>query len=232
MKKTHRIVMLPTEDKVSSVGKYTDTGKLVYNTPKDIPRGEMQHLYILSDDEIKEGDWFMSAFYSYPIHNTKKWREKQESMVKRSSDCSDLKYHKIIATTDPKLNRYIENYRGEGVDEIFPQIPQSLIEYYAEHQPEEVELEYEHPTYEDWLANGASPVGNWKPKLQNNEVVWVEPRSKLLSEYMTGQKIYTREEVEKLRDLANAIIVPAQDILPETYNEELDDYFNWLKENL
>ncbi len=51
---------------------------------------------------------------------------------------------KILATPDPKLRKIIAG-GGEGNAEIgrfLPQIPQSLIEYYAKHQPEYVELEY------------------------------------------------------------------------------------------
>jgi hypothetical protein len=34
------------------------------------------------------------------------------------------------------------------------------------------------------------------------------------------------------RKKANAIINPACDILPDTYNDELTNYFDWIKENL
>jgi len=186
MKKKHKIVMLPTEDKT---GVKLTSGK--YDS--------LKYLYILSDDEIKEGDWFMSAFYSYPIHNTKKWREKQESMVKGSSDCSDLKYHKIIATTDPKLHAGMQRVmRGNEVQNKIPQIPKSLIEYYVRHQPEEVELEYEE-------IGPGFPADIWFPKLQNNEVVWVEPEPYIqkcgrIERYESRKNNITMKNLKKLPD--------------------------------
>ena len=46
------------------------------------------------------------------------------------------------------------------------------------------------------------------------------------------KKMYSREEVLKLKDLADAIINPACDILPDTYNDDLANYFDWVEENL
>ena len=58
MKKQVKVVMLPTE-KATNIGKYQDTGNLVYNNSNDIPRGIFQHLYFLSNEGIKEGDWYI-----------------------------------------------------------------------------------------------------------------------------------------------------------------------------
>ena len=38
------------------------------------------------------------------------------------------------------------------------------------------------------------------------------------------------EIIEKLIKLANAIINPASDILPETYDEELNEYWNFINQ--
>lgn len=220
MKKTHKIIMLPTED-LSMLAEWNN--KLSFDhTYIDPDIMNNQHLYILSDDEIKEGDWFMSAFYSYPIHNTKEWREKQESMVKESSDCSDLKYHKIIATTDLSLGT--KNPNGSKCTIPVPEIPQSLIEYYAKHQPEEVELEYEFPAGRE--------LGEVKLKLQNNEVVWVEPEiEKFKNAYKKANNLYTREEVEEEKIKA---IKSFAEMNPLLRGCQITDFEveQWLKENL
>ena len=39
-----------------------------------------------------------------------------------------------------------------------------------------------------------------------------------------------KEIIEKLIKLANAIINPASDILPETYDEELNEYWNFINQ--
>jgi hypothetical protein len=196
-----KIIMLPTEDKFSYIGKYKDTGDLVYNDKTDIPRGEMQHLYILSDDDIKEGDWVFDG--------DEVWRcdDYKEEFKSPYSD----EFKKIIATTDPKLKVKVGLHSMDGtiteVSRSLPQIPQSLVEHYAKNQPEEVELEYNVTYY----ANPDDNTQIVNLKLQNNEVVWVEPKMttgfKELDEVLykgatpsqiVGEKLYTREEVERL----------------------------------
>ena len=46
-----------------------------------------------------------------------------------------------------------------------------------------------------------------------------------------AKETYTREEVKELINLADDIIGPAQDILPETYDEELEAYYKWTENN-
>ena len=75
----------------------------------------------------------------------------------------------------------LTNYRGEGVDEIFPQIPKHFIESYAKNPVDEVELEYEDllcpVTTEkcgDPCKSKAVCESGLTVKLVNNEVVVVE----------------------------------------------------------
>ena len=143
-------------------------------------------IHILSDDDIKEGDWVFDG--------DEVWRcdDYKEEFKSPYSD----EFKKIIATTDPKLVvRYkgYEHRTGDKIDAMvyLPQIPQNLVKHYAKHQPEEVELEYNVTYY----ANPDDNTQIVNLKLQDNEVVWVEPRVQLVSEFMTGQKLYTREEV-------------------------------------
>ncbi len=249
MRKKHKIVMLPTED-ISGLVKVNGTLRVekgMFNYPKKLyPDAQQQHLHILSDDEIKEGDWCIC------LNETG-----TELITRQAVDFMPTESKKIIATTGPKF-MVPKEYDEYGGNVKLPQIPQSLIEYYAKHQPEEVELEYE---MNGDYNGGCTSI--WKEiKLQDNEVVWVETEETIeveldgnditVSIYRKDcnehynvsaeeliemhdkleEKLYTREEVEKLRDLASAIIGPACDILPDTYKEEIDEYYKWLKENL
>jgi hypothetical protein len=70
-----------------------------------------------------------------------------------------------------------------------------------------------------------------KLKLRDNEVVWVEPRTMSIVEYMNEQhevgKLYTSEEVEKLTHdsyLAGA--------LANAKGQDMGDYWKWKKKNL
>ena len=49
-----------------------------------------QHIYITSDEEIKEGDWIFNFEYNYIVHDSKKYDDK-------------FWYKKIILTTDQDL---------------------------------------------------------------------------------------------------------------------------------
>ncbi len=78
----------------------------------------------------------MSAFYGYPLHNTQEWRDQQAKMG-TSNDVSDLKFHKIIATTDPKLTIHYKGHeygtaREYEAQVYLPQPPQDFIKEYCD----------------------------------------------------------------------------------------------------
>jgi hypothetical protein len=94
MKNLH---VLPT-DKPSRLFKFSN--QLHLDTiPKEYYK--KYNIYITSDEEIKEGDWFMSDFNSFPIHNIKELSEREGTL---GWEQKDLKTNlKIILTTDPDL---------------------------------------------------------------------------------------------------------------------------------
>lgn len=85
------------------------------------------HLYILSDEEIKEGDWYLTFQNNEVIGGARK--------------CEDSSYNftnckKIIATTDKSLKISIDGNRGNllpdvSFDIVLPQPPQQFIEYFV-----------------------------------------------------------------------------------------------------
>lgn len=139
MKKKCNVVMIAT-DKTESYLYTNPKGILFHNIRNTVKRDSIcnpQHLYILSDDEIKEGDWFMSMFLSYPLHNIQGGHPDYP-------DASGCK--KIIATTDHNLTKNIS--RPLGVTQSLPSIPQSFIdkyvsEYNAGRKIESVMVEYD-----------------------------------------------------------------------------------------
>lgn len=91
-----------------------------------------QHLYLVSDEKIEDGDHFMSAFYGYPLQNTKEWREQQKKMLGEYPDLTDLKQHKIIATTDKSLRDYCKRKHPKAkIHPSMPQIPESFVEAFV-----------------------------------------------------------------------------------------------------
>lgn len=121
MFKRAKVVMLPTNEKADKGNicfGYYGLQMLKHSDGKTI--ANKQHLYILSDDEIKEGDWFI-----------------QSNSVLRT--CFDLEwkgFYKIIATTD-NLKVTLSDYTKDSItytkfDEILPKPSQSFINKYID----------------------------------------------------------------------------------------------------
>ncbi len=157
-----------------------------------------QHLYIISDDEIKEGDWFIDItlnnygelYQSVGCSNNKgyeNWIKSTKNIIKEpKTQCK-----KIIATTNTSL--FPKLHIGEIVDKsypkefynILPQPSQQFIEKYIESYNKseiitDVLVEYE------YLLDDNTVVPYWKFK--------VNPKNNTI----TIKKVkdsYTKEEV-------------------------------------
>lgn len=176
---------------------------------------EAQHLYITSDEEIKEGDWRVLSF--------KNWDEVIETIITNTQfvggNYCTVSEQKIIATTDASLISINEQYfdvnksRKSAVLEqkTLPKIPQQFIEKWIEEYNKgnvitEVMVEY-----------------NKKGIIQ---------RGRGGERTITIRKIkesWNREEViELLHKSLNANIV-FNDKFNKIFHEQLDE---WIKENL
>lgn len=109
MKKTFKVVMLTTE-KAGRISLSND-GEYLY--PDDRAKNN-QHLYIISDDEIKEGDWY--------IDDTNLVRQSITSDKDYWNRRKD--YKKIVATTDKLI------FNNQGLQQYLPQLPESFIQAY------------------------------------------------------------------------------------------------------
>lgn len=138
MKKKHKIVMLPTTE-VAHL-QLSKTNLIYYSIERVSNLFKPQHLYIISSELIKEGDW-----YIMDLSKVMKC-ENGESEVDYCNDNSNCK--KIIVTTNKSLKivkttNYVNGFdKGEII--IPPQLPISFIKAYAEAGGiDEVMLEYE-----------------------------------------------------------------------------------------
>lgn len=103
--KRTKVVMLPTNEKASLLLGTSTEGQLVKSNGSISNSAHLknQHLYFLSDDEIKEGDWYINS------GELARWSGTPIIMkcnsFKESVDYSRFKnsYKKIIATTDKTL---------------------------------------------------------------------------------------------------------------------------------
>lgn len=138
-KKT-KVVMLTTNEKASSLS-VLNSGKLNYGAEAmSSINTKLQHLYFLSDEEIKEGDWCV---------------DKHKVVFKQETDKIFSEFtgsKKIIATTDKSLMWHDKTPIGENVNglwKILPQPSQSFIEKFVEEYNKgnvitEVMVEYEY----------------------------------------------------------------------------------------
>lgn len=126
------VVMLATEEKIERglwlrKPKFETCSYLFYNILVGPVHSneKYQHLYILSDEEIKVGDWILNNLLmdKSPIQVTKELLE--DGLLKEDK--------KIIATTDRSLIEKIEML-GTGSTYVFnlSQPPQSFIDYFVE----------------------------------------------------------------------------------------------------
>ena len=148
--KKAKVIMLPT-NKPSKLGdlatyKGYSLAKVIKEgiNPKD-STVQFWNLYIISDDEIKEGDWFIS---NKEIHQ---YRGDIIPEILKSG------YRKIIATTDESLyfkdtnknpKQYMGSYMSMSLGENLPQPSQQFIQKYIEEynkgrEIKEVLVEYE-----------------------------------------------------------------------------------------
>lgn len=131
MFKTYRIVMLPTDDNTNgmetkNISDIVSFNGMLWYMPIEIynfKNGDNQHLYILSNEEIEKGDWFVNRQYMIGL-GIDEYAVWQYNEAKPNSDP-----RKIVATTDLSLNlllieehairEYIKRYnKGNPITEI------------------------------------------------------------------------------------------------------------------
>jgi len=181
------VVMLPTEkasDKAMIIKR--DITNILQCTFNNIIGGEhlkgtYQHLYFLSDEEIKEGDWVL-------------WNMGNEFQVLKI-DVIDYTFErqrdeciKIIAATDPMLSHnectecrgwgndqkgYCSNCKGTGNGKIFPRPSDSFIKKYCELGGiDEVMVEYEDYLTEELALKGS--FTNYRLKISPDNTITIK----------------------------------------------------------
>jgi hypothetical protein len=226
MDKEHQIIMLPSE-KPSQILFDTVGQELVYNPPvpqKMTVNVMPQHLYILSDEKIKEGDWFLRPNYSSGIKVGYIPTQADSSyFIGYGYDWTDCR--KIIATTDTELhyNKVVEEDM-HMYKESLPHIPQHIIEAYVKKPFDKVMVEY--TLKESYELNENDLPGHVlvidKPKLNQDGTLAVS----LVEEKTIDMKAL---------DICQRI-VSFGDASPELMETSFIEIYNkankWIKENL
>jgi|694.fasta_scaffold06641_18 hypothetical protein len=193
-------IFLVQTDKPSRLVKIKDI--LFYTTIENIiPRGVYQHIYITSDEEIKDGEWMYNEL---SIGSISKATRKNIDGIKRDKEKGYTNHlYKIILTTDPDLIK-------DGVQAI---------------DDEFLEWVVKNPSCEDvkWNAYPINPNGN---VVATNRTY---PFDGLISNFRIEYKIiipkeepkqYTFQELEGFEDFKK-MIKPKQDEI-DFMSKELD----------
>ena len=177
-RKRAKVHMLPTESGV--IFKNRTTGTLVI-----MPRGltnlkisnvakklyPAQHLYFTTDEEIKEGDWFINTNFQ------KIYQANSENSKNIIEFGPHPEIRKIIATTDPKLKikNYLTGVKGRYFDmKHLPQPSQAFIKKYCKAGGiYEVDVEYKHRFSLKLRRGGESHA--YKLKVDSNNTITIHP---------------------------------------------------------
>jgi len=232
--KKHGVVMLPTE-KASEFGIHMNGSLCFHPKAKWNLNITPHHLYILSEEEIKEGDWYYT-----PIKRSIEQCVNKLLIIKGGSN--DVVQLKIIATTDTSLRIGGNTGRREnGISIPIPQPSESFIQKYVEkynkgEQITEVMVEYYiKGRFEDPMVclRGCSVYdGTCRHLLNKEEVLKISQDNTITIRQV--KDAWTREEVE---DLCRRAYVQGaddnKDIGYKDAEEGLASEINeWLKENL
>jgi len=229
MYKTHKLVLLPTEDKnpVTVPFLISPKGKLI----KHFAGGEFRklmgmnciphHLYLLSDEKIEDKTW---CIYGKKIVQCQSYQAAEMWSLQPSI------YKKILATTDISLKindctyHKCGGYQNMGVGQCqdcnktsLPQFSQLFIEHFIKEYNEGRIIEEVEVEYEEIHVNLDEPTSYalYKDRLEINSdnTINIKPI----------KDSYSREEVESLLHKAT---------LEATEQGESFNFWNWLKQNL
>lgn len=229
IKKKCSVIMLPTEDRSDIIINKPFSNKSLLQFRPDLRKASdklrsgwtNQHLYITSDDEIKDGEWCI-------MHNTsiRKFQEK----VKYSIPCK-----KIIATTNEFLTKPGTLNINRELNYNLPQLPQLFIKKYCELGGiDEVLVEYE-KVYSHTDKTGM--IGTPNRKVYNNKLK-VTPQNEVFISLIKNS--YTKKEVEILikNALLNETLIDRDErwmgdkLDCVFYNLNKEKFEEWKRENL
>lgn len=223
LKEKAQVIMLPTKNKsnlilnesLNILGNNNDFSEVAVELNSYI---NYYNLYIVSDEEIKVGDWFLCGS---EVHKcTGNYSLKVSSYVKcKKGDCSVEICKKIIATTDTSISKPEKGYNWDRV--VYPQPSQGFIEKYIKEYNKgniitDILVEYEE--YGAWVNRGQDfECTSIKPKILPNNIITIHPI----------KNSWTKEEVEHL------LFKYAEEEHAWFSNKSETDSFNkWIKENL
>jgi hypothetical protein len=188
-------IMLPTENP-SSLFINTDTNLLeyYYNGNRQYFH-KWQHLYILSSEEIKEGDWYMYChFGEWIISNSRETLKNKTNTLENLN--KDNYFKKIIATTDFELKTPDSGMKAGYYMKDSTPLPRPSDDFIkafvnAQGKIDKVLVEYEGYGFKRFNLEGKPRRAGYQLKIAPDNTITIKP----LQEEKTS---WNREEVIKL----------------------------------
>ena len=205
--KKAKVVMLPTNEKPNLVKVYSDGNRInnkliISSLGANDNYKENIHLYIISDDEIKKGDWVIEY---QPKDNLGELHQIHNEYV-----LSPNIQKKVIATTDDSLyyknnsknpKQYMGSYISMSLGENLPRPSQQFIQKFVEEYNrgniiEDVFVEYEEYDNQcDGLSCNICSCDPSKPDLVEKLKINSKNNTIIIKKVKDN---YSREEVENL----------------------------------
>lgn len=226
MLKEIEIVMLPTE-KATGIWLKEDTNKLSIgscNVRQPYKPFIPQHLYFLSNEEIKEEDWCFRVNPDNSLANSIPFRA-NSSVVNTQKH---LGYKKIIATTDNSLILPALNIIVFKSPTNLPTCSQSFIGKYIERYNEDNPItkcivEYEVNNVR--IGKGA-PIreqdARYSPKLRKNEIIISPVKDSFTRKEVIGIIKDLRKEIHR----GKGIRMTVSDKTPIDFVDSTEEWFN------
>lgn len=174
-----RVVILSTKNANGVIKRWNDT---LYTADKGDERILTHHLYLITDDEIKEGDWCIGK------HLTTHY---QINGITEETKGLEEWWSKIVATTNPDLytGGIVRLTRTGDIASVkMARIPNDFIEAYVREQGKIKEVMLEYEEYTPYVSHETSldETEQHRLKLRSNGTVIIHPVKK---------KAYFREDL-------------------------------------
>lgn len=163
MQKVCRVVTLPTNQKAvigekaliyvnSPLNPYWGYDKVIYAEGVNVECVE-NHLYVLSDDKIEVGDYYINI-YNSPNHRQVNTHQTIKQLNNHKKDYRFKYCEKVIASTDPTLN--------------LPTISEQFIQDWCKNPVEDVLVEY--IKWHDLRTQDETKEFEYAPLVRNNQI--------------------------------------------------------------
>ena len=186
------VVMLPTDK--NNLLTHKSNGHLVYNptlsSTKESRKYQPQNLYITTDEEIKEGDYYMTDAGVF------------KCSVESKRELSN--FRKLIATTDTQLTglcKEWEEFDGDWHKSNrlgLPSIPQSFIETYCKNPVDKVMVEYQERLEFESAEDYSYGCGIELKLTSNNELIIHQIEEKMKKRKKMKYNITSDRELQEL----------------------------------